>query len=230
MLKWYSKMKILTTTIEGNPNVGLYGFCNDKFCLLGKNIPGNLVKKIEKTLKVPVHQIQLCGTNLIGVFCAGNNEKIIVPDICFKHELKELDKLKINYETIKTKNTALGNLILCNDNAAVVSSVFSADTKKEIRQKLNLKVVPLDLDEYEAVGSIAVLRNNNGVCMRNIKKKDMNKIEDVLEVNLTLGTVNFGSMFIKSGVLTNSNGMVVGENSTGIELGILDEGLGFLDD
>jgi translation initiation factor 6 (eIF-6) len=66
-------MHVLMTDINGNPNIGLYGFCNDNFCLLGNEVPEKKFKEIEDVLKVKCHRISIAGTSLIGVFVAGNN-------------------------------------------------------------------------------------------------------------------------------------------------------------
>jgi len=221
-------MRILLTNLESNPNIGLYGFCNDHFCLLSKAVPKKQVNEVEKTLKVPVHQITLCGTDLIGVFCAGNNHKIIIPHICFDNEIHELKKLKIPFEVIESKHTALGNLVLCNDNGAIVSKEMS-DVIPSITKALNVKTIESSLAELDNVGSLAVIRGVYGVCTKDINNNEKHKAESLLKVRFTRGTVNYGSPYIKSGVLVNKNGMIIGESSTSIEMGILDEGLGFLE-
>jgi len=71
-------MGVLKTNIHGNSNIGLYMFCNDKFCLVGKSVEDIKIAEIERALKVPVHKITIAGTDLIGAFIAGNNNKIII--------------------------------------------------------------------------------------------------------------------------------------------------------
>ena len=70
-------MHILKTNFNGNPNVGLFGFATDEYCLLGKEIKKYVAKEIEKVLKVPVHQITLAGTSLIGAFAVGNSKILL---------------------------------------------------------------------------------------------------------------------------------------------------------
>ena len=133
-------MHVLKIDYQSNPNVGLFGFANDKFCLVGIGFKKKIVEKIEKVLKVPVYQITLCRTDLVGVFCTGNNECILVPSIVSEDELKELDRIckevGMRYEVVSTELTALSNNILCNDLGALVNPEFSARVKKQIRQAL----------------------------------------------------------------------------------------------
>ena len=95
-------MHLLMTNINGNPNVGLYGFANNKYVLVGREVPAALAQEIGKVLNVPVHQISIAGTSLLGVFLAGNDHKLLVPSIAFDSELRVLDKLGIPYAVIET--------------------------------------------------------------------------------------------------------------------------------
>ena len=51
----------------------------------------------------------------------------------------------------------------------------------------------------------------------------MKKIEEILKVRVDVGTVGYGSPFIKSGIIVNSNGVVFSELSTGPEIGRIEE-------
>lgn len=222
-------MHIITTNFNGNPNVGLYGYATDKFCLLGKDVPQKEAKKIGEVLKVPVHQINICGTSMLGVFIAGNSETLLLPAICFDEELKELDKLKIKYTLIETKLTALGNNILCNDHGCLVNPEFSADVKKRIRQALNVKVVPFSVAGVETVGACGVIANGKCLLHRDSDEMEILKIEEELEVRVETGTVNMANPYVKSGILCNNNGLIVGDASGGPEVAHIDESLGFLE-
>jgi len=219
---------ILTASFNGNPNVGLYAFCNDKFCLLGKEVPESVSEKISEVLNVPVHRVTIAGTSLIGAFVAGNNNMILVPEIAFESELLALEKLNIPYTVIKTKYTALGNNILCNDTGALVNPCFSADTKKEIRQALNVSLKPGTVANIETVGSVGILRKEFCVIHRDASAEDIDYIESLLNVKCTIGTVNLGNPYVKSGLFCNRFGFVAGSLSGGPELSNIDESLGYL--
>lgn len=222
-------MHILVENIHGNPNIGLYGFANDSFCLLGKEVPEALARKVEDILHVPTHRITICGTSLIGVFCAGNNKKVLLPEIAFKDELTELDRLHIPYEVIKTKLTALGNNILCNDHAALVNPDYSADVKKRIRLALNVKLRPGTIAGVPTVGSCGAGNRSGLYLHRDIEDDELDMITGVFNVPCETGSVNLGSPYVRSGIICNSNGFVVGDKSGGPEITLIDEALGFID-
>ncbi|MFH1439473.1 MAG: translation initiation factor IF-6 [Candidatus Woesearchaeota archaeon] len=226
-------MHILKINYQSNPNVGLFGWANDKICLVGKGFNSKAVKDIEKALKVPVHQISLCSTDLIGVFCVGNNECILVPSIIMENEIIELDKIckkaGMRIEIISTELTALGNNILCNDIGALVNPDYSARVKKQIRTALRVNLIPGEIWMHGIPGSLCVTRKNKAVAAKTILEKEEDTLKKLLNVECTYATVNFGSMHLRSGIIINSNGFIVGDMSTGVEISNVDEGLGFLE-
>jgi translation initiation factor 6 len=221
-------MHILISNIQGNPNIGSFGFANDNFCLLGKEVPTTLVKKIEKVLKVPCHRITICGTSLVGAFVAGNNSKVLVPEIVFESELKELDELGIDYTIIKTNLTALGNNILCDDKSALVNPEFSAEQKKRIREALNVSLKPGTIAELPTVGSLATVNKKAIFTSQEISEEEKDYIQNLFKLEINTGTINMGNNFISSGLISNNNGFIIGSTSSGPEMTNIDEGLGFL--
>lgn len=220
---------VLQTSFNGNPNVGLYGFANDKFCLLGMEVSKKQARKIEKVLKVPVHKITLCGTSLIGAFCNGNNKAIVLPDIVFDDELRVIDKLKIKYKVIKTRHTALGNNLLCNDHGCLANPEMGADSKKMVRQALAAPLKPGRIAQANTVGSVAVHNQHGCIIHRDAREFEVKFIKDLLKIEVYTGTVNMGNPYIGSGILANSHGFVVGDASGGPEVAYIDECLGFLE-
>jgi translation initiation factor 6 len=222
-------MHVLKTDFNGNPNVGLYGYCSNEYCILGTEVPKKKAVQIEKVLKVPVHQMTMCGTSLIGVFLAGNSSTLLVPEIAFDYELKKLDRLEINYKVIKARLTALGNNLLCNDKGCLASPGFSAEQKKRIRQALGVSLKPGKIAGLETVGSLAVLNNAGCIVNRDITRPEKKYLEDLLGVPSFQSTVNMGSPYIRSALLCNDNGFIIGDASSGHEIVNVEESLGFLE-
>ncbi len=221
-------MHVLMTAFEANPNIGLFGYANDKYCLLGRSVPLKTANVVEKVLKVPVHRISMCGTSLVGAFCNGNNNMLLVPEIAFKEELKVLDDLKIPYTIIKTKLTAFGNNLLCNDEGCLASPEYSAEVKKRIREALNVPLKPGKIADLDTVGACAVLNTKGCVIHRDATTTEIKFVEKLLGIECMTGSVNMGSPYLRSGVLANSNGFIVGNASGGPEVNNIDQGLGFL--
>lgn len=222
-------MHVLKTSFNGNPNVGLYGYCNNDYCLLGREVPARTAKQIARVLDVPVHQLTVCGTSLIGVFVAGNSKTLLVPEIVFDYELKQLDKLNIEYAVIKSRATALGNNLLCNDIGCLANPEFSADQKKRIRQALGVSLKPGTIAGLGTVGSLGAMNSTGCIVHRDITSAETTYLEKVLGIGCIPSTVNMGSPYIKSGLLCNDYGFVVGDMSGGPEIANIEQELGFLE-
>lgn len=225
-------MHILTTNFNGIHNIGLYGFANDKFALIGKEIPDEIAQDIAKVLRVPVHKITIAGTSLIGVFVAGNNDKVLVPGIIFDEEKLALKELEIPFEVFDTKLTCLGNNLIVGEKAAIVSREFSEAEEKRIGSSLNVQTFREKLGGVSAIGSLVVLNysRKRALMSNDFDRDDQHLIEKCFNVEATPGSINMGSPYVGAGIICNVNGFVVGSNSGGPEITNADEALGFLDD
>ncbi|MFQ6020498.1 MAG: translation initiation factor IF-6 [Candidatus Aenigmatarchaeota archaeon] len=215
-------MKFLKTSFYGDPNIGLYGFSTDKYCLLGLEPSKKILKKIKHTLNVKIKIIKIAGTELVGIFSTGNKNGILLPKIIEKQEIRNLKKLDLNFEIINSRKTALGNLILCNDYGCLISKNLKK-FKKQIKDVLNCEIVTGTIAGLEIVGSTAIANNKGCLCHMNSKKDEIRKIEELLNVKVDIGTVNYGSPFVKSGIIVNNKGIIFSEQTTGPELGRIDE-------
>jgi translation initiation factor 6 len=214
---------------NGDPNIGLYGIATDEFCLLGKSVPAKYIKKIEETLGVPVYQVKLYGTDLIGIFAVATSKGILIPDIVFDYELEALQKLPINFTTIKTTKTALNNNILCNDKVAFVSKDYTKTEVETIKKSLGVNVVPTNIARTNLPGSCGILTNKGAILNSNAMSAEIRVIEKELGFEIGLGTVNRGSNFVGSGIIANSNGFIAGSLTSGSELMRVDESLRLLE-
>jgi translation initiation factor 6 len=218
---------VIVTDFNGNPNIGLYGYANDKYCLLGSDVPDSLVPKISEVLDVKVIRMNLAGTSLLGVFLTGNNKCLLVPNIAFEQELDILNKNKIKYKIINTKLTCLGNNIICTDKGCLVSSEYGEREIKQITDALKIDVKRAKIANLHTLGSLAIHTKNALLCHHEILEHEAELIKKILKVEVYTGTVNMGVPFVGSGVLCNNHGFIVGNQSGGPEIINIDESLGF---
>ncbi len=220
---------IAVLSFDNNPNIGLYAFATDSYCLIGEDIPQQAEDKIAKTLKVPTHRISIAGTSLVGVFCTGNSNKLLVPYIIQPHEIKLLEKLGIEFAIIKSRITAIGNNITANDKGALISTEFSDEVKDLISDELSVPVKKAKISEMNNIGSCLVANNKGGLVHRDVKGFELELLEDTLKVEVLDGTINLGNPYVKSGIIANSKGLIVGSHSGGPEITNADMALGFLE-
>lgn len=222
---------ILKTEFNSNPNIGFYGLATDTFCLLGKSIPNKHVRKIEEVLRVPVFKTTIYNTSLIGIFAAANSSILFLPSIIRKIELedirKNLDSLNVKIVLLDSKETALGNNILLNDKFAVVSSTFPDKNINIIKNK-GLLVYKKNLANNTVPGSSGVLTNKGAIFHLNLSNLEIKELENLLGFEIGIGSVNMGSPWVRSGIIANSYGFVIGKLSSGFEIARVDESLKFI--
>jgi translation initiation factor 6 len=62
-----------------------------------------------------------------------------------------------------------------------------------------------------------------------VSETELAVLDDLFGLPVDVGTVNFGSPLIGSGLLANSKGYIAGEETSAPEMGRIEDALGFLD-
>lgn len=221
-------MHLSITNFNGNPNLGLYGIATSKYLLLGKDVPKTHDKTIAEVFGKEVKHINIAGTGLLGVFCLWTGEKLLIPQITFDTELEVLKELSIPFEVIDTELTALGNNVLLGVQGAILNPDFTDKDEEILGETLSLPCKRDTIVEVEAVGSIGVIRGDKGLFHRDIPPQKLRELEEFLGLRITTGTLNMGNPYIKSAIIVDEKGMIVGDASGGPEIQNADEALGFI--
>ncbi|GIU72103.1 MAG: translation initiation factor IF-6 [Candidatus Nitrosocaldaceae archaeon] len=215
------QMGIYKYNIYRTPNIGIFLKVNDKFLLAPKGLANTKINKLESFLGVKCINVSIAHTRLLGPLMAMNNNTIILPRIIDEIELEEFKAIGLDIILLDIKQTALGNLIVMNDKGAVVASTIPKDVINMLKDRLGIEVIPMQLGEYYQVGAMIVATNNGAAVHPNITDDELKVIMDVLKVYAEPSTVNGGVPFLSSGLVANSNNVVVGELTTGPELVML---------
>lgn len=205
---------------KGNENIGFYGVLTDAYAVFAREF------KMATHFDDPLES-SLGDTALVGLFAAGNSDCLVVPDIIGEYEQSQLDEAGIPYHVLEGRFTALGNLILANDHGAVVSPHLE-DRTDELEDALGVPVTVSTVAGLEITGSCGVATNNGVLLHRDATESELSAIEDALGVEGDIGTVNFGGPYVHSGLLVNSETVLVGQNTTGPEIQRIQDALGFL--
>ncbi|MCJ7450447.1 MAG: translation initiation factor IF-6 [Candidatus Nanohaloarchaeota archaeon QJJ-9] len=213
---------LVLTDYKGDPNLGLYGFATDSYAVLAPEY------KKKSSLDVKVVETHVAETPLAGMFAAGNSNRVLLPDTVRDHERKKLEEKGIDFYVVDSNYTALGNLVLANDNGCIISTTLE-DEKSDIEEALEVPVEVGTVAGLNIVGSAGIATNNGVLLHREASEEELEKVEEVLDVDGDIGSVNFGSPYVGTGVLANSKAALVGNNTKGPELGRIEKSLGFLD-
>ena len=223
-------MGVLKANFHGTPNVGLYGYATDEYLLLGEHLEEKLLHEIQKALgNVPIHIFRVAGTGMSGVFLAGNKHAILVPGIAFDTEIEQLEKLDISFTIFKTRHTCLGNNIVCNNHGAIISTDFDETERKTIEKHLQVPALRMNIAGLNTPGAVIVLNGEYGVIHRDASIQEMKEAERILKVKLTPATSNLGTPYLRSSIINNGHGFIIGDQSGGPEIVHIEESLGYLD-
>ncbi|MDY6762097.1 MAG: translation initiation factor IF-6 [Candidatus Nanohaloarchaea archaeon] len=213
-------MSVERTDYEGNVNVGFYGVVTDGFALFADGFTVDTGFDGRATGR-------LAGTDLVGIFAAGNANGLLLPDIVSDHEEEQLDAAGIDYRVLEAQHTALGNLVLCNGHGAFISRHLDG-YRDEIAAFLDVPVTVGTVAGLDIPGSCGVATNDGVLLHRDASEAEAEAVEDALDVDADVGTVNFGTPFVHSGVLAADGTVLVGDDTTGPELQRVQEALGLL--
>ncbi len=213
-------MPLDKVNVFGNPNIGVYIFTNNKFALVPPGLTSNTRRKIGEVLNVEVVEARVAGSPLLGIFLAGNDSCVLAPRIIRDDEMNYLDEVGIPIKRLDSKFTALGNVILTNNSAAMIHPGFSSDEASIIKSSLKVLEARKSLIAgIPTVGSAAVVTDNGAVIHPDADDVDVRDIENFFRVaSADIATVNFGVAFIKTGLIANNYGALVGERTTGPEI------------
>ncbi|NOJ33009.1 MAG: hypothetical protein DA329_12815 [Candidatus Nitrosocosmicus sp.] len=127
----------------------------------------------------------------------------------------------LNVERIKSKYTAIGNLIAVNDNGAVISPFIEETNRQVVQDVLGVPSEIMTIAGFIQVGSVVVATNSGAVIHPNASDKEIEYASDILKVDIEHATINGGIPFLSSGIIANSKSVVVGSMTSGPELIIL---------
>ncbi|MCP8307804.1 MAG: translation initiation factor IF-6 [archaeon] len=196
--------------------------CNDKFLLIPKGLAGTKASRLSSFLGVEPVRVSISGLRLIGPLLAMNNKGIIVSRLTEDEEISEIKKeIGLPVERLPTKYTSIGNLVVANDNGAIVSEILSNQVVKIIADALDVQVETMSIASYYQVGSMAVATNLGVVVHPRASEAEVKRIYDILKADVEPSTVNNGVPYVASGIVANSKNAVVGSITNGPELLIL---------
>jgi len=214
-------MAIIKAQIFGRSLVGVFLTANNSYILYPPTLLKPQLKKFKSVFQEPFYPLTINNSNLLGVYSASNKYGIIVPHIIREDELNNLKSYmndSSNIGVLKSVDNAFGNLILCNDKGAIISS-FLERYKSEIEDILNVETVIYEFADYYLPGSIS-LANNYGCLVHPLSTdEEIEFIASILKVEeVDVSTVNRGVPYLSSGAIVNDKSGIFGSYCTGPEM------------
>ena len=220
---------IARTDFEGDSNVGAFGIATDRFVFVSSNMSEKSLDVLEKAFNLPLVQATVATLDAIGLVSVATSNGILVPYTVSDEELAELKNASdIRVDWLDDKMTALGNIIIANDNGAMCHPDFDFKARQKISDTLGVEVVPGSLAKLPIVGANAIATNQGAIVHPMATRGEIELLAQLLKVHVEVGTVNRGSPYTSLGVLANIDSMIAGTETTGVELAHISQVLGFV--
>jgi len=215
-------LDIIKYDIYRGPNIGIFINVNDKFVFIPNGFAKTKAENLARYLQTECITTPVANTRLLGVLMVVNNHGILLPSTSSPEEIANLRKqTDLNVKILDTKYNALGNLICVNDKGGIVSPIIEKEFIKEIADVLDIEVIQKKVAGFHQVGAVMEANNLGGVIHPEADEEDIKNFSNVLGVNIEPATINGGIPFVSSGILANSNAVVVGNLTSGPEIMML---------
>jgi len=220
-------MPVARVNFSRLPYLGVFALATDKIAILPSRFAVR-EKIVLDALGVPVIRFSISRSSLIGVLAAANSNGFLTSDMLEPEEEEILRKNGLKVAKIPGRFTAIGNMVLVNDNGALVSPDFPSEELPIIKETLGVPLERATIAGLKNVGAAAVATNKGVLVHPDITEEESRVVERVLRVPVDVGTACGGIKYLGACVVANSHGAIAGENTTGPELGRIESTLGFI--
>ena len=222
-------MALLQKDLFNSPYSGVFCATNDLVTLVPPGIPDDDMEAISEALGTKVEVITIGGSSVLGTLIAMNNKGILVSNLITTLELEKLEEitaaLDLNLGVLSERSNAIGNNFLLNDSGGFCNERLSKQSKVESEKIFEVDITSQSLNGMDTLGMIGCANTKGGLCHPEISDNEKDVMEKVLKVPIMEGTVNFGMPLVGAGIISSSKGAICGRQSTGVELGRVEEAL-----
>ena len=222
-------MALLQKNLFNSPYAGVFCATNDHLTFLPPGIPQDDIQDISEALSTKIEIITVGGSSVLGTLIAMNNYGILVSNLATNLEIETLaslaSKFGIQFDVISDRSNAIGNNFLVNDKGGFCNEKLGRQSIEVAENTLNIKITSHSLNQMDTLGMIGCVTNKGGLCHPDISLSERKILEKVLEISIMEGTVNFGMPLVGAGIIATSGGAICGRQSTGVELGRIEEAL-----
>jgi len=217
---------IRTVDIYDTPMIGVFATCTDDIVLVPPMTQPETCAILEDSLDVRVVETLINGSVVLGALSRGNSNGFLVSHGTDARELQELMGAQV--EILPDRLNAVGNIVLANDSAALVHPELSDRAIEAIARTLKVEIYRGTIAGMKNVGMAGVVTNKGLLVHPKVTPSEREILEKIFELPVNIGTTNFGTQMLGSGLLANSKSYLAGSETTGPELGRIEEALGFI--
>jgi len=164
----------------------------------------------------------------VGALATGNSNGLLVSSRIRERERDRIrDAVDLSITELPGRINAAGNVVLANDTGAFVHPDLPRDAIQAVEDALAVPILRGTLAGVQTVGTAAVVTNRGVLCHPKSTDDRLDELEGHFGVPADIGTINYGGPLVGSGLVANDSGYIVGERTTGPELGRIDSALGY---
>lgn len=222
-----SKNMIRTVDIYDTSIIGVFATCTEDIVLVPPLTKPEVCSLLEGVLEVRVLEGLINGSIVVGALCRGNSNGFMLPYGARAEDMQKLTDVPVGI--LPDRLNAVGNIVLANDSAALVHPDLSDKALETIAGTLKVDVYRGTIAGIKNVGMAGVVTNKGLLVHPKVTASEREALENIFGFPVNIGTTNFGTQMLGSGLLANSKNFVAGSETTGPELGRIEEALGFLE-
>ena len=221
---------MLRASFSGSAYVGVFGRATNDYLLVRSDADDDVVSDLAEELDVEPFTVMIAGSATVGSLVVGNDNGLVATGRMTDGEREAIEDLTgLSVGRLPGRINAAGNVIVANNAGAYVHPDLSEEAVQIVRETLDVPVEQGELAGVRTVGTAAVANSRGVLCHPKTTDAELDFLEELLDVHADIGTVNYGGPLVGSGLIANDNGYVVGQDTTGPELGRIEDALGYID-
>ena len=168
------------------------------------------------------------GSEIVGSLLTGNSRGFVMSGLATGPEVALLREYRDVYLLERNMNAA-GNIILATDSITCVHPDLPAATAREIGEILGNPVIRLTLAGIKTIGMAAVATEKGILVHPRASRQEIARLEEITDLPIGTGSVNMGTGLVGTGLVANAAGYLAGTETSGFELGRIEDVFGFLE-
>ncbi|MFC7224471.1 MULTISPECIES: translation initiation factor IF-6 [Halalkalicoccus] len=214
----------------GSSSIGVFARATDDCVLVRRDVEDDLRDALAAELEVPAIPTTIGGSSTVGALCVGNENGLLVSNRITDAERETIAATTdLPITELPGRINAAGNVVLANDDGAYAHPDLPREAIRAVKDGLGVPVERGELAGLRTVGTAAVATDEGVLCHPKTTDGELDLLEELLDVYADIGTINYGGPLVGSGLVANDAGYVVGQDTTGPELGRIEDTLGYLD-